>query len=395
MSKSEELPIGSDVVLSPAAQRSLDLPGVLPLLVVAATWELLLKRVIGLAASATLSGGLGSVFSILLTVGSFAEYLALILALVIISSSLLSMIRKPDFGPLPHRITVMGFGGTLVLIGAVGAFITLSPDTGLLAHAATVLLSMLLILGLSWHPIRRRLLIGAVLFLLPTLLRFYASCAISIPMLRTSQLFPLHAFHAAEVAAILAAFAAPWLMTNQSIKDFVRRPPLLPIGLASLPMLTLIAVLSTHEQQLRLLTVHTLGFELILYPAAVIYPLALFSFLLAIALLIIPSAEAQRTLAEQRIGYGLVCLFIAGLDSLGGTMLRFGADPAEGPALVRYFLEGNWALLPLEQQERVGPPLRSIYQLVILGLGYILLARGVYGHARPQPEMERSDGEST
>ena len=114
-----------------------------------------------------------------------------------------------------------------------------------------------------------------------------------------------------------------------------------------------------------------------------IYPVALFSVLFAVALLILPGVEGTRSFAEQRVGYGIMLLMVAGLDGLGGTLLALEGGIGDIPALVAYFLEGNWEHLPVEHQALVGPPLRDMYQLVVLGLGYLLLARGIFGQAAP------------
>lgn len=364
-------------------RSSLDLPGILPLLLVAATWEFLLLRVVGLASSGVRSDDLRTVLGALSSIGIFAENFALLLALALIVHSVIAMIRQPSFGPIPHRITICGFAFTLVVVAALGSMTTIGLDTALLAHAASVLLSALLIFGLSWHFIDRRLLIGCVLLLLPTLLRFYASCAISIPMIRTNSAVPLHAFRAGEVIAVIAALAMPFLVTGLSPRRFIRRPPYIAMGLAAMPTLALAVALTTHGDQVRGLCLLSLGFELVIVPAQLFYPAALFCFLLAMSLLVLPGLGPSRTLAEQRVGYGMAFLFIAGLDVLQGTVISLDAEASHVPELVRFLLEGHWDHLNPEHQAMVGPPLRDVYQLVILALGYGLIAHGAYGQARP------------
>lgn len=380
---------------SPTMSRrgSLDLPGILPLLLVAATWEFLLKRVVGLASGSVRGEDLRAVLYTLASIGTFTENFALLLALALIVHSVLAMIRQPTFGPIPHRITICGFAFTLVVIGALGSVTTIGLDTALLAHAASVLLSALLILGLSWHTINRRLLIGCVLLLLPTLLRFYASCAISIPLIRTNSAMPLHAFRAGEVIAVIAALAMPFLVTGLSPRRFIRRPPYIAMGLAAMPTFALAVALTTHGEQVRELCLLSLGFELVIFPAQLFYPVAFFCFLLSVSLLVLPGLGPPRTLAEQRVGYGMALLFVAGLDVLQGTVISLDAEAGHVPELVRFLLEGHWNHLNPEHQAMVGPPLRDMYQLVILALGYGLIAHGAYGQARPDSTNRPTDPE--
>jgi hypothetical protein len=381
----EVAPPGPRVDDEGEGQRGLDLPGVLPLVLVAATWELLLLRIIGLAAGAVRGGELADVLGALRRTGSFVESFTLLLCLALAASLVVSLVRRPAFGPLPHRVTVAGFGLVMVALGAANLVVTLGPDTALLAHSATVLLATLVILGLSWHAVDRRLLVGAVLLLLPTLLRFYASCALSIPLLRTSSDLPLHAFRAGEVAAVLAALASPWLLARLSPRALLRRPPLVALGLASMPAIALGTAIAFHEPRVRDICLQSLGFELILPPAVVVYPLALFCFFLAVSLLVLPGAGPLRSLADQRIGYGLALLFVAGLDGLHGTVLGLDAEVGDVPELIRFLLEGHWEHLALGNQALVGPPLRDTYQLVVLGLGYLLIGRGVAGQLNETP----------
>jgi hypothetical protein len=358
----------------------------LPLLLVAATWEFLLQRVVGLASSGVRSTDLRSVLDVLSSVGVFAQNFTLLLAIALIVHSIVAMIRQPSFGPIPHRITISGFAVTLVVVGGLGSVVMIGVDTALLAHAASVLLSALLILGLSWHTVDRRLLIGCVLLLLPTLLRFYASCAISIPMIRTNTAVPLHAFRAGEVCAVIAALAAPFLVTGLTPRKFIRRPPYVAMGLAAMPTLALAVALTTHGDRVRELCLLSLGFELVIVPAQLFYPAALFCFLLSVSLLVLPGLGPPRTYAEQRVGYGMALLFVAGLDVLQGTVISLDAEAGHVPELVRFLLEGHWDHLNPEHQAMVGPPLRDVYQLVVLALGYALIAHGAYGQAKQEPE---------
>lgn len=384
----KELALNPPIVES--SEGALDLPGILPLLLVAATWEFLLNRVIGLAASGLRAGDLGSLADALAIMGSFVESFALIVALTLLGHSVVTLIRQPSFGPIPHRITISGFALTVIVVGLIGTVTTVGSDAGLVAHSATVLMSALVVLGLSWHPVRRTLLLGAVLLLLPTLLRFYAACAISIPMMRTNSEFPLHAFRAAEVAAVLAALATPWLIAGLKPRELFTRPPVVAFGLAAMPMVALGASLVTHSSQVRELCLLSLGFELVLVPVQVIYPIALFCFLLTIALLVLPGIQRQRSLAEQRVGYALALLFVAGLDGLSGSVLVLSAEVGDVPELVHFLLEGHWEHLNPDHRAMIGPPLRDIYQLVILGLGYVLLARGIAEQADSTQHSERS-----
>jgi hypothetical protein len=375
----------SEDIAAPAVEPTrsrLDLPGVLPLLIVAATWEFLLVRVVGVAAATVRDASLRPVVETLATFGSFVESFALLLSLALLGSTVIALVREPAFGPIPHRITLTGFAFTVVVVGALGAVMTVGPDVALLAHAGAVLFSMLVVLGLSWQPVSRRLLAGVGLFLLPTLLRFYASCAISIPMLRTGTSFPLDAYRAAELGAVLAALASPFLVTGVSFRSLIRRPPVVAVALATLPAMALAMALATHPEQVRDICLSSLGFELFLPVPVAIYPPALFCFIFSVALLVLPSPGSPRPHAEQRVGYALALLFVAGLDNLSGTVLALEENVGHVPELVIFYLEGPWDHLDARSQAMVGPPLRDLYQLVLLALGYAVLARGAFGQSR-------------
>ncbi len=114
---------------------------------------------------------------------------------------------------------------------------------------------------------------------------------------------------------------------------------------------------------------------------------------MTVALLVLPGTTAPKTPTEQRIGYGLALLFVAGLDGLGGSVLSLGAEMRDVPELIGFLLEGHWEHLNPQHRALVGPPIRDAYQLVILGLGYLLIARGIVGQARDrhQPPMTLED----
>jgi len=367
---------------------SLDLPGVLPIMLVAATWEFLLKRVVSLAAGDAPPGALQHLPTILGAIGSFSENVAFLLGIVLFAEAIVTLMRNAGLGPIPHRITICGFASTVVVVSTVGWLISIGPDTALLAHAAAVLLSLLLCLGLLWHRVKFRLLIGAFAFLLPTVLRFYASCSISLPMLHTESSAPLYVYRSAEVLAILAAIASPWLLAGVTPRSFIRRPPLIAMGLASLPALALAAALTGPNDHVQELCLGAVGFELIVRPVEVVYPLALFFFLLSIAILILPGLGSPRPYSEQRLGYGIALLFVVGLDALSGPVSGLGVEVDNIPELTQFLLEGNWSDLTSEQQMLIGPPVRDVYQLLLLSFGYVLLARGVLG-LRKDDEHER------
>lgn len=362
----------------------LDLPGVLPVVLLAGTWELLLVRVVTLAARTAESEAEPWLVA-LAKVGAFAQYLAVILALVLLAEAVVALVRDSSFGPITHRVTIAGFAAITIAVCAGSTVMRLGSEPSLMAHAAAVLLSLLLVLGLLWHRIGARILVGAVLLLVPTLLRFYASCAISVPLLRTESPVPLYAYHGAEVVAVGTALAAPFLFSGLGLRDLTRRSSLIAMGLASLPAVALAAAMAGSTDQVRHLVRVGAGFEMVIPPAQLVYPLALFAFLLAVALLVLPGFGAPRSRDHQRLGYGLGLLFLAGLDGLEGAVLSVGAGPSDVPDLVAYLLDGSWSHMTADQQGLVGPPLRDLYRVILLALGYVVIARGIHGLARGRP----------
>lgn len=382
MSGAEDTTVGAFAPAERSRWGSLDLPGVLPIMLVAATWEFLLKRVVGIAAGDAPPGTLQQLLSILTAIGTFSENAAFLLALVLFAEAIVNLMRNAGLGPIPHRITICGFACTVVVVTSIGWLFSIGSDTALLAHAAAVLLSLLLCLGLLWHRVKLRLLMGVFTFLLPTVLRFYASCSISLPMLHTESPAPLYIYRSAEVMAVLAAFASPWLLAGLTFKSFIRRPPLIAMGLASLPALALAAALTGPNDHVRELCLGAVGFELLLPPVEVVYPLALFFFLLSVATLILPGLGSPRSHSDQRLGYGIALLFIVGLDALWGPVAGLGVEVDNVPELTLFLLEGNWSDLTTAQQMLIGPPIRDLYQLLLLSFGYVLLARGVLGQRK-------------
>lgn len=361
-----------------ASQRwSLDLPGVLPILMVAATWELLLKRVVGQVVQNAAGSTIYEFLQTLVSIGDFTENLSLLLALLLFGATVVDLLRRPSLGPIPHRVTIGGFATAIVMVAGVGWVVSIGVDTAVLANAAAVLLSLLVSVALLWHRIRLRLLIGVGLLLLPTLLRAYASLSISIALLRTETAISLYAFRAAEVVAVLTALVSPWLIGGLTSSELLKRPPLIAMGLASLPALAFAASLTGPNVQVQELCFRAVGFELWLPGAELVYPVALFMFSLTVALLVLPGLGRQRGYSEQRMGYAMSLLFLAGLDGLWGTVSGLGFEPDNVPELIKFLLEGNWSDLTLEQQALVGPPLRDLYQVVLTAFGYVLLMRGI------------------
>ena len=106
-----------------------------------------------------------------------------------------------------------------------------------------------------------------------------------------------------------------------------------------------------------------------------------------------PGLGPARSRNEQRLGYGLALLFLAGLDGLDGAVLAVGAGTPDVPDLVQYLLDGNWSHMTNEQQALVGPPLRDLYRVALVALGYVVFARGIHGLSReaaPSLPPERS-----
>jgi hypothetical protein len=369
-----------------ARPSSLDIPGVLPIMLVAATWEFLLNRVVSVAAQDAPEGTLGLLLRALFTIGTFSENLAFLLGLALFAEAVI-MLMRPEVGPIPHRITVCGFAVTVLVTSIMGWTVPVSGDTALLAQSAAVLLSLLVTLTLSWHRVRARFLLGAALLLLPTLLRFAASCAISLPLLRTEAPVALIVYRGAEVAAIVAALASPWLLAGLTPRRLVQQQPLIVMGLASVPTFAFVAALVGPGDHARELCLSCLGFELIVPPVPVVYPLALFSYLLAVALLLVPGPGATaRSVGAQRIGYGLVLLFLAGLDGLWGTVAGLQVETVDLPELIPFLLDGNWSRLTTEYAALIGPPVRDVYQLLLLSYGTVLVVRGILAQAG---EVER------
>jgi hypothetical protein len=374
------------------SEASLDLPGILPLLLVAATWEFLLIRVVGLAAGSAPRGELETLVHLLSKVGQFAENFSLLLALVLLGHAVLELMRQPAFGPVAHRLTISGFASLVLVIGAAGSFLVVQSETALLAHGAVILMALLLVFGLWWHKIPWRLVVLCVLFLLPALLRFYSSCALSIHGLRTDTAVPLMVFRAAEAIALGATMASPWLVLGFTIRHVSHRASWLNVGLASLPALAFAAVLVAHGPEIRELCLLSLGLELVVQPPQVFYPLGLFCLFFTLSMVILPGMSNPRTDSEQRVAYGLALLFLAGLDGLRGTVASLGVEGADVPELIRFLLEGHWEHLHPAHQAVIGPPVRDLYQVVLMGLGYLLLVRGVYGQrTRSQQPADDSD----
>jgi hypothetical protein len=374
------------------AASQLDLPGILPLLLVAGTWEFLLVRVVAFAAATTSETELDALMSVLRTAGTFSQNLAVLLALVLFAEAVVSLVRDSTFGPLTHRVTVSGFATITLVVCAVSTVVPVGFESTLMAHAATVLFSMLLILSLLWHRVSIRLLLGAVLLLAPTLLRFYASCSISVPLLRTASKIPLFAYHAAEVLAVATALVSPFLLAGLRPQDLIKKTNLVSVGLAALPAVALGTAMAGSADQVRSLCRVGVGFEMFIPAESIVYPLSLFCFLLAVATLVLPGIGKPRNHDEQRIGYGLALLFLAGLDGLEGAVLSVGAGASDMPDLIQYLLEGNWSHMTIEQQTLIGPPLRDLYRVALLGLGYVLVARGIHGLASDRVR-ESSQGE--
>jgi len=390
----------SDVATLPSSastidvEEGLDLPIVLPLIVLLASWELLLLRALQISPTRGINSAASASLRIFESIGFFAQNLTALLAIFACGSLLIALLRNLNIGPIVHRLTIGGFGVIVLAVCTASTFFAVGPQTTLMAHAASVLMSILLVVGLFWARRNMSLLVGALLVLLPTVLRFYASCAISFSALRTESSLPLSAFHAAEVVAVVAALSAPFLFAGIRLRSLIERPPVLAIGVAVLPAMTLAAAMIGNEEQVQTMTRSAVGIYLSVPLASVVYPLALFFYVFAIATLILPSPSGTETRRARRIGYGLALLFLAGLDNLEGAVMGLGMGSGDVADLIQYLLDGNWSNLHGEQQLLVGPPLRHLYQVLLMTLGYLVLARGLYGGSKGNPSSESTEGEA-
>ena len=133
MDTSEEMVARSVKATAGSRKSALDLPFVLPTLLVAATWELLLLRLV-LPAAEGLGEEMAPFLVFLSKVGVFCEFLAAILGLVLLLDVVVSLVRDPSFGPILHRLTVCGFAAAMIGVCAVGTVTTVSSETALLAR---------------------------------------------------------------------------------------------------------------------------------------------------------------------------------------------------------------------------------------------------------------------
>lgn len=291
-------------------------------LLAAALWELLSNR---LAAALGLYAGLGAegprVW--LADSGELAMNSVGIMSLVLLCATLPRLANNRAFARLPWRVVLMLTSPLYLPVIFVSIFRPVSEGLILLGYLAAALSAFLIAVLAAIRPIgsssRRIFLALGLIELLPAI-ELAARYMALIDPASAAGVVTRRAYLFAEVLiAVLPVFCFFALGLGR-LRAFVRRPHLLALIAAVLALGVAVwaAIHAEARDYLSLIAYRSLGITIAI-PGTVglaIYLVGLFFGTLLTGSLILPSRRWPPNTASRRVGLGLVCVWIAGIQPI-------------------------------------------------------------------------------
>jgi hypothetical protein len=197
-------------------------------LVAFAFLELVLNRLANrlfLPRSALLGEGSGPAMARALAAsGPLLFHLTGVLGLIVLVAALVGLLRRGELFPRPMRFSVTFIGMAFWMLAAQAVVLgSLSPRLGLYLEASFALISLLLAISLLGAGVKRRVKVGALLYVLPGPLHVVAHVGDRMGWLTGST--PALIASAAEKLLLTACVAAPFLLPPRPANERRWRAP--------------------------------------------------------------------------------------------------------------------------------------------------------------------------
>jgi hypothetical protein len=287
-------------------------------LLAAGIWELLFNRLasaLGIYSKAGAEGFLG----ILATSGRFAMNTTGIMALCLSCAILPRLASNPQFASLSFRVVLMLTSPLYLPLICMAVFHPIDPLYVFLGYLITTAVAVMLAILTSTHRINgnaRRLIF--VLGLIEFLAAFELVCRfiVSFQPLGSWEIVPKRAYLLAEALFVAVPFFAFFALRPGRFASFVRRPHALGLLLAAAALAVAVAAVVEIKSGsvLSLIAYRVLGVTLSVPGKAPIYVASLFLGTLLVGSLVLPSKRWPLDARSRRIGIGLGCIWIAGIQ---------------------------------------------------------------------------------
>jgi hypothetical protein len=317
-------------------------------LIVAALWEIVFNR---LAAALGLYANVGAegLRGWLADSGRLAMNSVGIMALLLLCVTLLRLSNNRAFARLPWRVVLMLSSPAYLPVIFVSIFRPVMPFLILLGYLVAALSAFLIAVLIAVKPVgwsRRRIFLALGLVQLLPAFELVTRFTALVDPAGSVGVLPRRAYLIAEVLIAVLPTYAFFALGFGRLRAFARRPHVLAlIGALLVLAAGIAAVVHTGARDyLSLTSYRTLGITIAIPGlfGLVVYLTGLFFGALLVGSLVLPSRRWPPTVASRRVGLGLGCIWIAGLQPthpyqfavmlLGFVFLARGFfDPAEAP----------------------------------------------------------------
>lgn len=281
-------------------------------LMAAVCWELVFNRIFSALGVYTHTGAAGPL-AMLAESGRLAMNVVGIMGLLLTCILLPRLAADPRLAPLPARLFLMLTSPLFLPVTCVAIFQPVSIQLILISYlismSAALYLSVLVALNRFDGGARRILLSLAVIEVIAAfeliVSGFYESLA-------------QRAHLAAEAMYLAVPIFAFLFFAQGRFRAMLKKPPLLPLLFAT--VVTAFAALTAYLASgktlltLILLAFKSLGITMIIPGGPIPYLIPLFFGALLIGCLVFPSTAVPPTNSSRKRGFGLACIFMAGLQ---------------------------------------------------------------------------------
>ncbi len=326
-------------------------------LVVVGIWEILFNR-LATASGMYLNVGAVGGLSWLADSGRLAMNASGIMALVLACAALPRLAANQKFGGLPARIVLMLASPFYLPIICVAVFRPVSAELilfGFLIAAGSALLIALLVAFGKVDSSSKRVILALGIIQVLGAFELLARVAALFHPSGVLEALPRKAYLLAEALFVVTPFFAFFALKPGRIGAFIRRPHFL--GLTSACIAMAIAILAlfyvSDETYFKLIAFRITGLTIVVPGGVPVYIASLFFGVLTAGTLILPSGNCPPDADSRRTGFGLVCIWLAGIQP---------THP---------------------------------YQFAMMLVGFLYLARGLIGEEIERPAAETSASKAT
>ena len=283
-------------------------------LIGAGIWELLFNRV---AFAMGFYNGVGMSFAA--TSGHLAMNFVGIMALVLACISVPRIVGNPRIGSVSLRVVLVLATPLYLPLICVAIFKPVSELLILIGYMAAAgsaaFIGILLAFG-RIAPAYRRIILALGLIQLFGAFELLTRVAALFHTASVLEALPGRAYLLAEVLFVVTPIYAFLSLRPGTLISFMRRPHLLGLGAACIAtgVAVYIMTLAADDAFIRLVAYRALGITVAIPGGPALYLVSLFAGTWLVFSLILPSRRWPPTVESRRVGIGMCCTFIAGIQ---------------------------------------------------------------------------------